>query len=282
MSASLPRACVIGWPVKHSRSPLIHSYWLEKLGIEGSYGRAEVAPADFPNFITHLAAKDFRGGNVTLPHKEMAYQMAQRRTEVADRLQAVNTLWIDGDLLWGDNTDIEGFLAGLDVEAKAWDKTGDKAVVLGAGGAARAIIQALQSRKIKEILIVNRTPERAEALAHLFGKGVAAWPWNRLSEALAGAGLLVNTTSLGMIGQPALEIDLTPLPNHAVVDDIVYVPLETPLLAQARGRGLRCVGGLSMLLYQAVPGFEHWFGQRPEVTPELRALIEADVMKQLA
>ncbi len=282
MSQSLPRACIIGWPVKHSRSPLIHGYWLEKLGIEGSYGRAEVAPADFPNFVQHLAAKDFRGANVTLPHKEIAYQLATRRTELADRLQAVNTLWIEDGILWGDNTDIEGFLAGLDHEASAWDRAGDKAVVLGAGGAARAIVQALQLRKIKQILIVNRTLERAEALARIFGAGVIAWPWSRLPEALIGADLLVNTTSLGMMGQSALEIDLSPLPEHAVVDDIVYVPLETPLLAQARRRGLRCVGGLSMLLYQAVPGFEHWFGQRPEVTPELRALIEADVMKPSA
>jgi shikimate dehydrogenase len=277
MSAAPPRACVIGWPVKHSRSPLIHTYWLQKLGIEGSYGRAEVAPADFTNFVNHLAEKGYCGGNVTLPHKEMAYRLATRRTEIADRLQAVNTMWIEGEELWGDNTDIAGFVGGLDAEAKDWDKAGDKAVVLGAGGAARAIVQALLLRNIKEILIVNRTPERAEELARIFGSAVKTWPWARLSEALTGASLLVNTTSLGMTGQPALHIDLSALPDHAVVDDIVYVPLETPLLAQARARGLRSVAGLSMLLHQAVPGFEHWFGQRPEVTPELRALIEADV-----
>jgi shikimate dehydrogenase len=278
MSTPSPRACVIGWPVKHSRSPLIHNYWLQKLGIEGSYGRAEVAPADFSNFVSHLAEKGYRGGNVTLPHKEMAYRLATRRTDMADRLQAVNTLWIEGGELWGDNTDISGFLGGLDAEAEAWDRIGDKAVVLGAGGAARAIVQGLLLRNIKEILIVNRTPERAEELARIFGASVKARPWALLSEALAGADLLVNTTSLGMAGQPVLAIDLSPLPDHAVVDDIVYVPLETPLLAQARQRGLRTAGGLSMLLHQAVPGFEHWFGRRPEVTPELRALIEADVM----
>ncbi len=278
MSTNPPCACVIGWPVKHSRSPLIHTYWLEKLGIEGSYGRAEVAPADFPNFIRNLADKGYRGGNVTLPHKEMAYQLATRRTERAERLQAVNTLWIEGGELWGDNTDITGLLDSLDAEAKGWDKTGGKAVVLGAGGAARAIVQALLLRNIKEILILNRTQERAEELARLFGSGVTARPWQQLAECLADADLLVNTTSLGMTGQPLLDIDLSGLPSHAVVDDIVYVPLETPLLAQARARGLRSVGGLSMLLHKAVPGFEHWFGQRPEVTPELRALIEADVM----
>ncbi len=276
-AAALPRACVIGWPVKHSRSPLIHTYWLEKLGIEGSYGRAEVAPADFTNFVQNLAAKDLRGGNVTIPHKERAYVLATRHTEIATRLQAVNTLWIEDGDLWGDNTDVAGFLGGLDTETGGWDKYGQKAVVLGAGGAARAIVQALLLRNIKEILIVNRTLERAEEIARLFGGSVTPWPWSHLPEALTGADVLVNTTSLGMSGQPPLEIDLTPLAPHAVVDDIVYVPLETRLLAQAKARGLRCVGGLSMLLHQAVPGFEHWFGQRPEVTPELRALIEADV-----
>jgi len=281
MSTIPPRACVIGWPVKHSRSPLIHNYWLEKLGIEGSYGRAEVAPADFTNFVSNLAAKDLRGGNVTLPHKEMAFTLATRRTETATKLQAVNTLWIEGGELWGDNTDIEGFLAGLDSETKDWDRNGQKAVVLGAGGAAKAIVQALLLRNIKEILIVNRTFERAAQLAKRFGSGVLAWPWTKLSEAMIKADILVNTTSLGMAGQPPLEIDLSPLPGHAVVDDIVYVPLETPLLLQARRRGLRCVGGLSMLLNQAVPGFEHWFGQRPEVTPELRDLVEADIQSAL-
>jgi shikimate dehydrogenase len=278
MSFPPPRACVIGWPVKHSRSPLIHSYWLEKLGIEGSYGRAEVAPADFPNFVTNLAAKDLRGGNVTLPHKEMAYALATRRTEIATQLQAVNTLWIEDGELWGDNTDIAGFLGGLDREAEGWDKFGQKAVVLGAGGAARAIVHALLLRNIKRVLIFNRTFRRAEELAHLFGSGATASAWPDLPEALKDADILVNTTSLGMAGQPPLDIDLSALPAHAVVDDIVYVPLETPLLAQAKARALRTVGGLSMLLHQAVPGFEHWFGQRPEVTPELRALIEADVM----
>jgi shikimate dehydrogenase len=281
MSAIPPRACIIGWPVKHSRSPLIHTYWLEQLGIEGSYGRAEVAPADFVNFVSNLVAKDLRGGNVTLPHKEMAFTLATRRTETAAKLQAVNTLWIEGGELWGDNTDVTGFLTGLDQEAQGWDKSGQRAVVLGAGGAARAIVQALLLRNIKEVLIMNRTFERAAELAKLFGAGVLAWPWTQLGEAMTKADLLVNTTSLGMAGQPELAIDLSPLPNHAVIDDIVYVPLETPLLLQARTRGLRCVGGLSMLLNQAVPGFEHWFGQRPEVTPELRALIEADIQSAL-
>jgi shikimate dehydrogenase len=281
MSSVPPRACVIGWPVKHSRSPLIHTYWLEQLGIEGSYGRAEVAPADFTNFVSNLAAKDLRGGNVTLPHKEMAFTLATRKTEIAIKLQAVNTLWIESGELWGDNTDVTGFLAGLDQEADGWDKNGQKAIILGAGGASRAIAQALLLRNIKEISIFNRTLERAVELAHIFGAGVIAQPWTDLAEAMTNADLLVNTTSLGMSGQPELAIDLSPLPNHAVVYDIVYAPLETPLLLQARTRGLRSVGGLSMLLNQAVPGFEHWFGQRPEVTPELRALIEADIKSAL-
>jgi shikimate dehydrogenase len=281
MSSVPPRACVIGWPVKHSRSPLIHTYWLEQLGIEGSYGRAEVAPADFPNFVSNLAAKDLRGGNVTLPHKETAFALATQRTEIATKLQAVNTLWIEGGELWGDNTDVTGFIAGLDQEAEGWDKNGQRAIVLGAGGAARAIVQGLLLRNIKEILIVNRTLERAAELAKIFGKGVVACPWANLPNAMSKADILINTTSLGMAGQPELTVDLSPLPCHAVVDDIVYVPLETPLLLQARRRGLRCVGGLSMLLHQAVPGFQHWFGQRPTVTPELRALIEADIEKSL-
>jgi shikimate dehydrogenase len=193
----------------------------------------------------------------------------------------VNTLWIEDGELWGDNTDIAGLLGGLDSEAKGWDQPGDKAVVLGAGGAARAVVQALLLRNIKQILLVNRTSARAEDMAKIFGARVETRPWAQMSEALMGADILVNTTSLGMAGQPALDIDLAGLPAHAVVDDIVYVPLETPLLAQARARNLRTVGGLSMLLHQAVPGFEHWFGQRPEVTPELRSLIETDILSAL-
>jgi len=272
-----PRACVIGWPIKHSRSPLIHGYWLKLYGLQGSYEKVAVEPEKVAGFLANLSGEGFAGCNITIPHKEAAFAAAQQKTETALKLGAVNTLWYENGVLCGDNTDVIGFLHGLDAEAPGWDKSVEKAVVLGAGGAARGIVHALLLRNIKQVTILNRTPERAQALAALFGETVAALPWDKAPEALDGAGLLVNTTSLGMAGQPPLEIDLSPLSKEAIVDDIVYVPLETPLLALAKARGFTTVGGLSMLLHQAVPGFEHWFGYRPEVTADLRALLEADV-----
>jgi shikimate dehydrogenase len=256
---------------------MIHGYWLKLLGLNGHYGREDVTPEGFSAFIRALREKDYVGCNVTLPHKEAAFRLLDRPTARAQSLQVANTLWFEGDILCGDNTDIEGFLANLDDRAAGWSQQLRKAVVLGAGGASASIIAALKERGAEDIRLVNRTRARAEGLAERFGATVHAVDWNDLSKALDGADFLVNTTSLGMKGQLDLEIDLAPLPLSALVTDIVYVPLETGLLRQASLRGNPVADGLGMLLHQAVPGFEHWFGTRPSVTPDLRALIEADV-----
>lgn len=277
MMSNEPRACVIGHPIAHSRSPLIHGYWLKQLGLNGHYGREDVKPEAFSAFIHALREKGYVGCNVTLPHKEAAFRLLDRPTARAQNLQVANTLWFEGDVLCGDNTDIEGFLANLDDRATGWSQHLKKAVVLGAGGASAGIIAALKERGAEDIRLVNRTRARAEGLAERFGPTVHAADWTDLSQALDGADILVNTTSLGMKGQSDLEIDLAPLPLSALVTDIVYVPLETGLLRQAGKRGNPVADGLGMLLHQAVPGFEHWFGTRPSVTPALRALIEADI-----
>ena len=270
-------ACLIGWPAAHSRSPLIHHYWLRTLGIEGGYNIEAIPPEGFAEFIMHLSTHGFVGANVTIPHKERALALS-RPDARAQAVGAANTLWYDGDALRSTNTDVEGFINNLDACAPGWDKAED-ALVLGAGEAARAIVFGLVERGIKRVHLANRTVERARALADQFGAHVLPAAWDAIGEFLPRAGLLVNTTSLGMHGQPALELDLGRLPQHAVVADLVYVPLETELLAAARVRGLKTADGLGMLLHQAVRGFELWFGQRPEVTSELRALIEADLTK---
>lgn len=271
------RACIIGHPVKHSRSPMIHGFWLKGFGLEGSYEREDVTPDALEAFLRGLAARGYVGGNVTIPHKEAAFGTVDRRTARAEALGAVNTVWFEDGLLWGDNTDVTGFLANLDDRAPGWDHGLDKAVVLGAGGAAAAIVAGIKERGAKRIFVANRTAEKTEALIRRFGSVVEAAAWPPSAATFAGAGLLVNTTSLGMDGKPGLDIDLAGLPPQAVVTDAVYVPLETELLANAAARGLRTVDGLGMLLHQAVPGFERWFGRRPVVTPELRALVEADI-----
>ncbi|MGA7386111.1 MAG: shikimate dehydrogenase [Methylocella sp.] len=272
-----PKACVIGWPVAHSRSPLIHRFWLEQLKIEGSYELAEVATAGFPGFVRDLARQGFAGANVTLPHKQMAFELCDIRTGTAACLKVVNTLWIEAGKLCGDNTDAAGFAGALDQDAPGWDIHSGKAVVIGAGGAARAIVYALKLRGTRRIFLINRTQERAEELASDLGAPIEVVDFPDLPGALSGANLLVNTTSLGMRGQPPLAIDLAPLPPDAIVSDIVYVPLETALITAAKARGLRAVSGLGMLLHQAVPGFERWFGVKPCVTPELRGVVEADI-----
>jgi shikimate dehydrogenase len=272
-----PRAFIIGWPVAHSRSPLIHRYWLDELGIKGSYEPIALPPDELEGFLSGLAARGFVGGNVTLPHKENAFALCAKTTPTAARLEAVNTLWIEAGKLYGDNTDVAGFLAALDEDIPAWGKPLEKVVVLGAGGAARGVVHALVSRGARRISVINRTRARGEDLRSRFGAAIVPGEYSDLPQALASADLLVNTTSLGMTGQPPLDIDLVPLPDHAVVADIVYVPLETSLLLQARRRGLRTSSGLGMLLHQAAPGFERWFGRRPQVTPELRARVAADI-----
>jgi shikimate dehydrogenase len=273
-----PRAaCLIGWPAAHSRSPLIHHTWLRTLGIEGGYTIESVPPEDVAEFIMHLAHHGFVGANVTIPHKERALLLSVP-DQRAKAVGAANTLWYQGDTLCSTNTDIEGFANNLDAAAPGWDGIED-ALVLGAGGSSRAVVFGLLERGISHVHLANRTAGRAQALADQFGAAVLPVAWEAIGEVLPRAELLVNTTSLGMKGQPALEIELGLLPAHAVVADLVYVPLQTPLLAAAQARGLKTADGLGMLLHQAVRGFELWFGQRPEVTPELRALVEDDLTK---
>jgi shikimate dehydrogenase len=272
------RACIIGHPVAHSRSPLIHGYWLNHYGIDGHYGREDVAPAAFAEFLGHLADHGYAGANVTLPHKEAAFAAVDEADPAARALGALNTVWLQDGRLHGANTDVIGFLADLDARLAGWDQRTSHAVVLGAGGAARGIVYGLLQRRIDRVSVVNRSVQRAEQLAAQFGRQVIAADWQALPALLAGADLLVNTTSLGMAGQPPLDIDLAALPARAAVADIVYVPLETGLLRAARARGHAAIDGLGMLLHQAAPGFERWFGVRPEVTPEFRALIEADIV----
>ncbi|MCQ1852145.1 shikimate dehydrogenase [Neorhizobium galegae] len=276
----LVNAFVTGWPVKHSRSPLIHGHWLKQFDIAGSYRAEAVTEADFPAFIQSLkdGSSGFRGGNVTIPHKELAFKLADRPDDLAKELGASNTLWTKDGLLHATNTDGHGFTANLDDRHPGWDGTGS-AVIFGAGGASRAVIQAIRDRGVSEIHVVNRTVSRAEELADRFGPKVRAHPVEALNEVMSGAGLFVNTTSLGMDGSEAPEIDYSPLASGAVVTDIVYVPLKTPLLAQAEAQGFAIVDGLGMLLHQAVPGFEKWFGRRPVVDKALRDLVIGDMEK---
>ena len=278
MEGNKPRAaCLLGWPAAHSRSPLIHHYWLRTLGIAGGYTIEAIPPEGFAEFVMRLAAHGFVGANVTIPHKERALAL----TVPDDRARAVgaaNTLWYADGELRSTNTDVEGFINNLNACAPGWDRV-DDVLVLGAGGSSRAVVFGLTERGIKRVYLANRTLTRAQALAEQFGAHVLPVAWDGIGELLPRAELLVNTTSLGMHGQPALDIDVGLLPLHAVVADLVYVPLETALLSSARARGLKTADGLGMLLHQAVRGFELWFGQRPEVTPELRALIESDLTK---
>jgi shikimate dehydrogenase len=268
----------MGHPIAHSRSPMIHGHWLAKLGIAGRYELVDRAPEAFAEFFTHLAANGYVGGNITVPHKEAAYRLVDRRDGIAEAVGAVNTVWYEGALLMGSNSDPHGFIANLDEVAPGWDVPGCRVVILGAGGAARSVAYALLERGA-EVALANRTVERAAALAAHFGAHVSGHRLDALPALLARADLLVNCTSLGMVGKPPLEIDLGPLKASAVVYDVVYVPLETKLLAQARSRGHRAVDGLGMLLHQAGFGFQKWFGVLPKVTRELRALVEADIRK---
>jgi shikimate dehydrogenase len=277
MSDVKKAACVIGWPAGHSRSPLIHNYWIEQHNLNAEYRREAVPPDQFADFVKNLREHGYVGANVTVPHKEAALALSAP-DDRARAVGAANTLWFDDGTLRSTNTDVAGFLANLDSATPGWDRGLEAAVVLGAGGGARAVLFALIQRDVQRIYVINRTPERAKALQKKFGARVRVAGWDETTGLLGGAGLLVNTTTLGMVGQPPLEINLR-CPASLVVADIVYAPLVTPLLAMARERGLRTADGLGMLLHQAVRGFELWFGVRPEVTPELRALVEADLAK---
>jgi len=273
----MKRACVIGWPIEHSRSPLIHGYWLKKYAIDGSYTKQAVAPEALDAFLSTLAEQGLAGCNVTVPHKEAAFAAAEIKDESAIAVGAANTLWLDHGKLACANTDTYGFMTHLAAVAPGWMKAGRPVAILGAGGAARAIVYGFLKAGVSEVRVFNRSRARADDLARHFGPRVTAFAWDAFETSASDVSVVVNTTTLGMKGQSELTCNLSPLPGDCVVADIVYVPLDTALLQRARGRGLRTVDGLGMLLHQAVPGFEKWFGVKPEVTAELRALIETDI-----
>lgn len=274
----MKKACIIGWPVKHSRSPLIHGYWLGKHGIVGSYSMVEVAPGELERFICGgMAVQGFTGCNVTVPHKVDVLKFVDDVSDAARAIGAVNTLWFEEGRLRADNTDVTGFLTHLDVSAPQWRLADRPVLVLGAGGGARGIVYGLLGAGVSKVYVSNRTRVKADEIAQAFGKAVTAVDWEQRERYGREAGLLVNTTTLGMAGYRDLDFDMSVLPADCVVADIVYVPLETKLLRAARARNLNVVDGLGMLLHQAVPGFERWFGVRPAVTPELRAIIVQDI-----
>jgi shikimate dehydrogenase len=273
----MKRACVIGWPIEHSRSPLIHGYWLKKYGIDGAYTKEAVPPEAVTQFLRSLAQNGFVGCNVTVPHKEAAFVAADVKDASALAVSAANTLWIEGGKLHAANTDTYGFMSYLNQRAPGWDANDLPVSILGAGGAARAIIHGLLEADAPEVRVFNRTRGRAEALAEHFGPRVKAFDWRDRGRRSRKAAVLVNTTTIGMNGVGSLDIDFHTFDPTCVVCDIVYVPLQTELIVRALGRGLRTVDGLGMLLHQAAPGFEKWFGVRPEVTRELRDLLVADI-----
>jgi shikimate dehydrogenase len=276
---TVPKACVIGWPVGHSRSPLIHGYWLERYAIAGAYEKLEIPPSGLENFLRGLPDSAYLGCNVTLPHKEGAFRTVKVTDDTTRKLGVVNTVYLHEGEVFGISTDGLGFVQSLLTNAPGFTPHGKHFTILGAGGAARAIVGTLIDFGAETVVVLNRTPEKAETLRLQFGVKVRNLDWRIRSEVLDGTDVLVNTTSLGMKGQPPLEIDLGRLRRDALVADIVYIPLETALLKQARDQGNRVIRGLNMLLYQAVPGFELWFGRKPEVTRELYDLVAADIGK---
>ena len=269
-------AGVMGWPVSHSRSPKLHNYWINHYGLSGTYVLLPVDPARLREALPGLVALGFSGCNITIPHKIAAMQMVDRVDPMARRIGAINTIVVESDgSLSGFNNDGFGYVQSL-LDAKPdWRADAGPVTILGAGGAARAVIASLADRGAREIRLANRTWQHAEDLAKEFGAPVKALPWAQRHDALADVALLVNTTSQGMRGQPALDLSLDRRPAHSLVSDIIYIPLETPLLAAARQRGNPTVDGLGMLLNQARPAFKAWFGVMPEITPELRRAIEA-------
>ena len=266
----------MGWPVMHSRSPALHNYFFKQYNLPGTYVPLAITPDGLAPALRALAPLGFAGCNLTIPHKERALALVDEVDAVARRIGAVSCVVVRADgSLWGTNNDVHGFARNILQHHPDWRADAGPAVVIGAGGGARAVIYSLIERGARDIRLANRTRERAEALAREFGHGISTVDWTDRHRALEGAALLVNTTSQGMVGQPALDLDLTALPSAALVNDIIYVPLETPLLAAARRRGNPTVDGLGMLLHQACIAWQLWFGIDPEVTPELRATIEA-------
>ena len=271
-----PLAAVIGAPIAHSKSPILHGTWLTRYNIGGYYVPLHVEPDDLAQVLTAMPKMGFKGANITIPHKEAALALADHVTDRARRIGAANTLVFAADgSIQADNTDGIGFIENLKSGAPGFDFQGITAVVLGAGGAARAILVALMDEGVGQILLANRTRSRADGLAQEFGASIRVIDWDDVPQALCQAQLLVNTTSLGMTGKPPLDLDLTALPASALVTDLVYAPLETPLLVAARAKGCRTVDGLGMLLHQAAPGFEAWFGIKPQVDDDLRNAVLA-------
>ena len=270
-------ATVIGWPISHSRSPIIHGYWLKKYGIEGDYVRRAVKPEELAAFVESLRRGEIIGSNVTVPHKELVLQLVDDRDNIAEAIGAANTIWTENGRVLATNTDAHGFAANLTAAYPDWLKTGGVPLVIGAGGAARAVLFALLGIGCGRVRLANRSPERAQELARHFGSAIEVVGWSNRADRLADVCLLINCTTQGMAANPPLDLPLAGLRQDAIVYDLIYVPLKTPLVMAAEARGLRTLGGLGMLLHQAVVGFEHWFGRRPEVTDELYRLVAADV-----
>jgi shikimate dehydrogenase len=271
------KACVIGWPISHSRSPLIHGYWLKQHKIDGSYTRQPVEPSALHEFLSTLSSAGYAGCNVTIPHKENTYRLVTAADETTERLGAVNTVFVREGKVFGTNTDGEGFINSLYQSAPGLSLSNERAVVIGAGGASLAVVNAILEQGASEVAVANRTIEKVDVLRQRFGTRVVPLDWDHMSDQLSECSLLVNTTSLGMKGQPGIELDLARLSPSAVVSDIVYTPLRTKLLQDAARKGHVVVEGLGMLLHQAVRGFSLWFGVTPEVTPELHTLAARDI-----
>lgn len=271
----MTKACVIGWPIEHSRSPVIHNYWLESNQIKGSYVKEAVPPEDLESFLGGLGEKGYTGCNITVPHKEAAFRIAAEKDNAAVAVGAANTLWLEGGKLHASNTDTYGFMTYLGLQAPDWNKRDAPVSILGAGGAARAIVHGFLEAGVSRVNVFNRSLPRAQALAKHFGDCVTAHEWESRNDKSFDAGVLVNTTSVGMKNQGDLGIDAKRLHNECCVADIVYIPLQTALLREAQAAGLKTLDGLGMLLHQAVPGFERWFGVRPDVTGDLYGMIAA-------
>ena len=277
MKRARKQACVIGWPIEHSRSPAIHGYWLDRYRIDGAYTKEAVRPEDLETFLRGLAGAGIAGCNATIPHKEAAFRIADEKDASATVVGAANTLWLEDGRLCAANTDTYGYMTYLAQQAEDWNRRDAPVSILGAGGAARAIVHGFLEAGVSEIRLFNRSAERAEALAADFGPRIKVLPWEQRSRAATESAVLVNTTAVGLKGEGTLAMDFTDFHPDCIVSDIVYVPLETPLIRDARRHGLRTVDGLGMLLHQAVPGFEKWFGVRPEVTDELYDRIAAEI-----
>lgn len=273
----MTKACVIGWPISHSRSPLIHGYWLKQYGINGSYTRQPVEPDNLETFLNTLADEGYAGCNVTIPHKQNAFRIVTPADQSTERLGAVNTVFLRDGITLGTNTDGEGFINNLLGAVPELELKNTRVVVLGAGGASLAVVNAILEQGAGEVAVVNRTLERAQELKARFGPRITAIAWDKADSQLSECSLLVNTTSLGMKGQPGLSLDLSRLDSRAVVTDIVYTPLRTKLLEETAARGNRTVDGLGMLLHQAVRGFSLWFGVTPTVTSELYDIVARDI-----